>query len=169
MTSVISEEASLSRRYTIHSLRATNVHILNIAGEPRRHIMTVTRHTLEISLKQTTKSTNRLMSETLKARARSRVVSLNPRSKASSTITQSLLFWYWFPTAKAMVSIIDGLWWWSNLGWDNMYANIPMTNVPVLPTMYNCSNLTITFNISLNQLTKYIGKINKRNNSGIIN
>lgn len=35
-----------------------------------------------------------------------------------------------------------------NDGLDNLYANIPMPNVPVLPTMYNCSNVTITYNIS---------------------
>lgn len=51
MTSNLSEKAGLSRRYTNHSLRATTVTILDAANIPGRHIMSVTGHKSESSLK----------------------------------------------------------------------------------------------------------------------
>jgi hypothetical protein len=163
MMSAISEAASLSRRYTNHSLQATTAHILDEARVPSRHVMSVTGHKSESSLKtysgQTTKSTKRLMSETLSAR--SGVVSSNSKSTASSTITQAPLatnanFDIGFPLSKPCsrtlttcndeATLNDGLDEATlNDGLDNIYANIPMPNVPVLPTMYNCSNVTIQF------------------------
>lgn len=119
--------------------------------------MSVTGHKSESYLKtysgQTTETTKRLMSETFSAS--SGVVSSNSKSKSSSTITQASLatdanFDFGLPMPKPCSSTLttcndeatlnDGL--------GNLYANIPMPNEPVLPTMYNCSNVTITYNIS---------------------
>ncbi|VDH93435.1 Hypothetical predicted protein, partial [Mytilus galloprovincialis] len=47
----ISKAANLSREYTNHSCRATTVHILDEAQIPSRHIMSVTGHKSEASLK----------------------------------------------------------------------------------------------------------------------
>ena len=47
----ISKEAELSKAYTNHSIRATTVHILDDADIPGHHIMTVTGHRSESSLK----------------------------------------------------------------------------------------------------------------------
>ncbi|XP_067658215.1 uncharacterized protein [Haliotis asinina] len=47
----LSIKAGLSMKYTNHSLRATTVHVLDAAQVPSRHIMTVTGHKSESSLK----------------------------------------------------------------------------------------------------------------------
>lgn len=69
MMKSLSEAAGLSTKYTNHSLRATTVHVLDSARIPSRHIMTVTGHKSESSLKtysgQTDISTKKLMSRTL--------------------------------------------------------------------------------------------------------
>ena len=76
----ISGMADLSQVYTNHSIRATTVHVLDIAQIPSRHIMTVTGHKSESSLKtysgKTYNSTERLMSETInkKCEAMSKVL-----------------------------------------------------------------------------------------------
>ena len=51
MMGQISREFSLSKPCTNHSLRATTVHVLVAAQFPGRHIMTVTGHKSETSLK----------------------------------------------------------------------------------------------------------------------
>ena len=56
--SVLSEKAELSRKYTNHSLRATSVHLLDAANIPTRHIMSVTGHKAEYSLKTYTGHTD---------------------------------------------------------------------------------------------------------------
>jgi hypothetical protein len=53
MMGQLSREFSLSKTYTNTSLRATTVHALDAAQLPGRHIMTVTGHTNETSLKHT--------------------------------------------------------------------------------------------------------------------
>ncbi|XP_046574535.1 uncharacterized protein LOC124282569 [Haliotis rubra] len=51
MMATLSTKAGLSQKYTNHSLRATTVHVLDSAQVPSRHIMTVTGHKAETSLK----------------------------------------------------------------------------------------------------------------------
>ena len=58
MMSVLSQKASPSQKYTNHSLRTTSVHILNATQIPTRHIMSVTGHKAETSLKTYTGHTN---------------------------------------------------------------------------------------------------------------
>ena len=69
---VISELANLTSRYTNHSLRATIVHILDNAMVPTRHIMSVTGHRAESSLKtytgKTTDKIKKMMPHTLTAK-----------------------------------------------------------------------------------------------------
>jgi hypothetical protein len=47
----ISRAANLSKEYTNHSCRATTVHVLDEAEFPSRHIMSITGHISETSLK----------------------------------------------------------------------------------------------------------------------
>ena len=64
----ISQEAGLSRCYTNHSIRATAVTILDNSGFEARHIMAVSGHRNEASIRSYSKtdiSTKRKMSETL--------------------------------------------------------------------------------------------------------
>ena len=56
--SVLSQKASLSQKYTNHSFRATSVHILDATQIPTRHIMSVTGHKAETSLKTYAGHTN---------------------------------------------------------------------------------------------------------------
>ena len=58
MMTRMSEEAKLSKKYTNHSLRATSVHVLDSAQVPTRHIMSVTGHKSENSLKTYTGHTD---------------------------------------------------------------------------------------------------------------
>lgn len=65
----ISRFANLSREYTNHSCRATTVHLLDEAQFASRHIMSVTGHRSEASLKtysgKTCETTKKMMSKTL--------------------------------------------------------------------------------------------------------
>ena len=67
--SVISEKAGTSVKYTSHSSRATAVHLLDAADYPGRHIMSVTGHKSENSLKTytgfTSEKTLKKMSHTI--------------------------------------------------------------------------------------------------------
>jgi hypothetical protein len=69
MMTELSQKAGLSRKYTNHSLRATSVHLLDAAQFPSRHIMSVTGHKAETSLKTytgyTSENTKRSMSEAI--------------------------------------------------------------------------------------------------------
>ena len=68
----ISAMCSLSRRYTNHCLRSTAITLLDEAQFPSRHIMTVSGHKSENSIKSynhhTNEETKRLMSHTLTRR-----------------------------------------------------------------------------------------------------
>ena len=65
--SEISKKAGLTTIYTNHSCRATTVHVLDSAQIPSRHIMSVTGHKSESSLKtysgKTDEKTKQIMSE----------------------------------------------------------------------------------------------------------
>ena len=70
MMKQISTEANLSRVYTNHFIRATAVTILDKSGFEARHIITVSGHRNESSIRaysKTDQTTNRRMSETLTA------------------------------------------------------------------------------------------------------
>ena len=58
MMSVLSQKASPSQKDTNHSLRTTSVPILDATQIPTRHIMSVTGHKAETSLKTYTGHTN---------------------------------------------------------------------------------------------------------------
>lgn len=72
--SEISKKAGLSIIYTNHSCRATTVRVLDAAQIPSRHIMTVTGHKSESSLKTysgiTDENTKQIMSEKISERIR---------------------------------------------------------------------------------------------------
>lgn len=82
--SEISVASELSVRYTNHSCRATTVHVLDVAQIPSRHIMTVTGHRSESSLKtysgKTDKATKKLMSEKISEKTKGK----------SATVTNDL-------------------------------------------------------------------------------
>jgi hypothetical protein len=86
MMGQISREFSLSKTYTNHSLRATTVHVLDAAQFPGRHIMTVTGHKSETSLKTyigyTTEKTKQMMSDTI-----SEAVGTKSKSSLKDTAT----------------------------------------------------------------------------------
>ena len=67
--STISKESGLSLIYANHSLRATTVHVLDVARFPERHIMSVTGYKAQSSLKTYTgypdSKTKQNMSNTL--------------------------------------------------------------------------------------------------------
>lgn len=75
MMTTISKDCQLSKIYTNHSLRATTVHLLDVARFPDRHIMSVTGHKAESSLKTytgyTDSKTKQKMSNTLSSVLRS--------------------------------------------------------------------------------------------------
>ncbi|KAK3105882.1 hypothetical protein FSP39_007748, partial [Pinctada imbricata] len=148
----ISEAVSLSMRYTNHSLRATTVHILDAAQIPSRHIMAVTGHKSENSLKtysgQTTENTKKAMSHTLSkssgAMAKAPVTStITCPVSVPPVTTGPLMELNKSVTAEPQSNLL-------NDGLDSLYANMQRTapNVPPAPTMINCSNITITYNVN---------------------
>lgn len=89
----LSKAAKLSQMYTNHSLRATTVHVLDSAQIPSRHIMTVTGHKAETSLKtysgKTDESTKRRMSEIINKKLETK--SKNVLVKKSTNVIEQLL------------------------------------------------------------------------------
>ena len=71
MTKKICEDAGCSKKYTNHSLRATSITILDHAGYASRHIMTVSGHRSETSIKNYSRTSEQQkvdMSKTLSAK-----------------------------------------------------------------------------------------------------
>ena len=97
----ISKSAELSIRYTNHCLRTTSVTVLDNAQFPDRHIMTVSGHKSETSLKQyshhTSETTKRSMSTTL-----NRCLGLDVRSQTSTSNSTVIS-----PTTVATVASAD--------------------------------------------------------------
>ena len=93
MMSKISDAAQLSQRYTNHSLRATAVHVLDAANFPSRHIMSVTGHKAETSLKTyagyTDSNAKRNMSDEISRSVRGNVENLPPKISIPHTLAAS--------------------------------------------------------------------------------
>jgi len=92
--STISKESGLSRIYTNRSLRATTVHVLDVARFPDRHIMSVTGHKAQSSLKTytgyTDSKTKQNMSNTLSNALRS-TTSENKRTGTYSNVQETVV------------------------------------------------------------------------------
>ena len=72
--SVLSQKASLSQKYKNHSLMTTSVHILDATQIPTRHIMSVTGHKAETSLKTYTGHTNKKKKKKKKKKNMSNII-----------------------------------------------------------------------------------------------
>lgn len=84
MMKQISTQAKLSMDYTNHCIRATAVTILDKSGFEARHIMSVSGHRSESSIRsysKTDESTKKRMSETLTAAAVSDVSAVSSRNQ----------------------------------------------------------------------------------------
>ncbi|XP_063442973.1 uncharacterized protein LOC134723282 [Mytilus trossulus] len=86
----ISKAANLSKEYTNHSCRATTVHILDEAQIPSRHIMSVTGHKSEASLKtysgKTCEKTKKIMSDKLSEKTLCKTSKVSKPAALSSNI-----------------------------------------------------------------------------------
>ena len=127
-----------------NSLRATTVHILDNAMVPTRHIISVTGHRAESSLKtytgKTTDKMKKMMSHTLTAKTMIEDIPLNEITNIPPLV-QSVSTMPVIPVTEDSDIMM-------NDGWDSVLARMPM---PALPTFHNCTNVTINFNF---QITK---------------
>lgn len=179
MMSEISDRAKLSIRYTNHSLRATTVHILDKAQVPSRHIMTITGHKSENSLKTysglTDEGTKKRMSNVISmqscAVSTSSTSTVNPLEdidmnrkscavSSTSTVNQledtDLLNIIENINESSvqevnMQSLLDD-------GLDSLYQNIDlptggtMQSLPPFPCLFNCTNVTINYTLPTSHL-----------------
>lgn len=152
----LSESAGLSRIYTNHSLRATTVHVLDSARIPSRHIMSVTGHKSESSLKtysgQTDKHTKKLMSKKLSENTN--LLNINRTAAVLDAPFEILPL-----TNSQELALVDdtlGL----NDGLDDLFMKVDMPKSPQrtsnicvnaqsnsihnpFPVFNNCSNITV--------------------------
>jgi hypothetical protein len=96
MMTTISKDCQLSKIYTNHSLRTTTDHLLDVVRFPDRHIMSVTGHMAESSLKTytgyTDSKTKQKMSNTLSSVLR---FSDNNVQKVDTCKTEKCCEQYW--------------------------------------------------------------------------
>jgi hypothetical protein len=96
--SEFSKVAGLSKLYTNHSGRATTVHVLDEDDVPSRHIMNVTGHKSESSLKtysgKTCEKTKKRMSELISEKTTGKLAKVDLlclyQSTSTSTVTTSI-------------------------------------------------------------------------------
>lgn len=172
LMSKLSEKAGLAVLYTNHSLRATSVHILdNVGNFAGRHIMTITGHKSETSLKTYTgytgESIKRKMSDTLSDSLR--VAHVPDKQQKTVSIASNLEL---RPlTNNEFSDLLDDL---NNDDFDNFLSSMPV-EIPVenkenvvekmscknvnymytaserpqmpFPIFNNCSNITINYNM----------------------
>ena len=89
--SEISKVAGLSKLYTNHSGRATTVHVLDEADAPSRHIMSVTGHKSETSLKAYSgKTCEKNMSELISEKTTGKLAKVDLLCLSQSTSTNTV-------------------------------------------------------------------------------
>lgn len=97
MMPAICDKAGIEKRYTNHSLRATAVHVLDVAEFAGRHIMSVTGHKSENSLKTYTGYTSdkalqkmsNVISESLRSEQQSTTNPVTPDNDDIATISDN--------------------------------------------------------------------------------
>lgn len=190
----ISRAANLSREYTNHSCRATTVHLLDEAKFPSRHIMSVTGHKSETSLKTYSGKTSENIKKDMSKAISEKTLEITEKTDSISTTTRApnvlrptalssnidflslsqsniviendfdttfgSLFELQALSSSQTETLLNDLP--DNDGMDDFIKtlNIPelaeaqtSINVPTLrsmfsaPTMYNCQNITINYNI----------------------
>ena len=164
--SEISRKAGLEVKYTNHSCRATTVHVLDAAQIPSRHIMTVTGHKSETSLKsysgKTDNKTKKLMSEKISdkitEKVRNRPVlqeivdfdALNPTEIMNVAEPMDQLE----PLSNSqevmlMEDVFDANTRVNNSQSINVNTNNQNMYKHPMPIMTNCNNITINYNIQM--------------------
>lgn len=151
----------MNEQDTNHSLRATTVHILDRAQIPSRHIITVTGHKSENSLKTysgvTDEGTKKIMSTVISEKSCAGMPVISP-SAPTANAAEDVDLLNIIGNLKSSESSIEEVNVSSPLddGLDNVYRTLPLPSVatmqplPPLPNLYHCFNLTINYSITYN-------------------
>ena len=161
----ISKKSGLNTIYTNHSCRATTVHVLDSAQIPSRHIMTVTGHKAESSLKtysgKTDENTKKLMSQTISEKIKEKC---KPKSSETRNVLEDIntnfdlqpltdsqedtLISDIMNDTDGVDDILKSIDMPSNVLNSNSLnvQNRTMCQFP-MPMLYNCSNFTINYNL----------------------